>query len=53
MGRDDGMATPEPAREDIFLPGGQVCLGCVSEPTLQVLREALRLLHRPQARSRQ
>ena len=37
------MATPEPAREEIFLPGGQLCLSCVSESTLQVLQESLRL----------
>ncbi len=37
------MATPEPARRDIFLPGGQLCLNCVTEPALKVLNEALRL----------
>ena len=37
------MSTPEPSREDIFLPGGHICLECVSEPALKVLREALRL----------
>jgi ATP-dependent Clp protease ATP-binding subunit ClpA len=37
------MATPEPLREDIFLPGGQICLDCVSESSIEVLREALKL----------
>ena len=37
------MAISEPAREDIFLPGGQVCLNCVTEPALKVLNESLRL----------
>jgi ATP-dependent Clp protease ATP-binding subunit ClpA len=37
------MATPEPPREDIFLPGGQICLDCVTESAVQVLRESLRL----------
>ena len=37
------MATAEPAREDIFLPGGHLCTECVSEPALKVLREALKL----------
>src|SRR4051812_31245165 len=37
------MATPEPLREDIFLPGGQICLDCISDPALKVLRESLRL----------
>lgn len=37
------MATPEPGRDDIFLPGGQICMECISEPALKVLREALKL----------
>ncbi len=37
------MASPESAREDIFLPGGYLCQECVSEPALKVLREALKL----------
>jgi ATP-dependent Clp protease ATP-binding subunit ClpA len=37
------MATPEPAREEIFLPGGQLCMECVSEPAQEVLGEALKL----------
>src|SRR5260370_347721 len=37
------MATPEPAREEIFLPGGHLCMECISEPTQKVLCEALKL----------
>jgi ATP-dependent Clp protease ATP-binding subunit ClpA len=41
--KDLTMATAEPAREDIFLPGGHLCKECVSEPALKVLCEALKL----------
>ena len=37
------MATPEPAREDIFQPGGQLHPGCLTEAARKVLCEALRL----------
>jgi ATP-dependent Clp protease ATP-binding subunit ClpA len=37
------MASPEPGRDDIFLPGGQICMDCVSEPARKVLSEALKL----------
>ncbi|MBI2803799.1 MAG: hypothetical protein HYX68_02295 [Planctomycetes bacterium] len=37
------MAAPEPAREDIFHPGGKICRECVSESALKVLDEALKL----------
>src|SRR5688500_1016032 len=37
------MAAAEPGREDIFLPGGQLRMECISEPALTVLREALKL----------
>ena len=37
------MASPEPAREDIFLPGGHLCMDCITEPALKVMREALKL----------
>jgi len=37
------MAAPEPAREDVFLPGGHLCTECISEPALKVLRESLKL----------
>ncbi len=37
------MPSREPAREDIFLPGGQVCADCLTEPAHQVLLEALTL----------
>ena len=37
------MATPEPPREDIFLPAGNLCAECLSGPTQEVLREALKL----------
>lgn len=39
------MASAEPGREDIFLPGGQLCTECITEPALKVLREALKLAH--------
>jgi ATP-dependent Clp protease ATP-binding subunit ClpA len=39
------MASPEPAREDVFLPGGQICTECISESAQKVLREALKLAH--------
>lgn len=37
------MPMPEPAREDIFEPSGQVHRDCVTEATAKVLREAIRL----------
>ncbi len=37
------MASMEPAREDIFLPGGQVCTDCLTESAHKVLLEALTL----------
>lgn len=37
------MASAEPGREDIFLPGGQICMDSITEPALRVLREALKL----------
>ena len=37
------MAAAEPAREDIFLPGGQICTDCITEPAIKVLRESLKL----------
>jgi ATP-dependent Clp protease ATP-binding subunit ClpA len=37
------MACAEPARDDIFLPGGQICTDCITEPTLKVMREAIKL----------
>ena len=37
------MASPEPAREDVFQPGGHLCPECVSEAAQKVLREALKL----------
>jgi ATP-dependent Clp protease ATP-binding subunit ClpA len=37
------MASPEPAREDIFQPGGHLLTSCVTESTGKVLREAIRL----------
>jgi ATP-dependent Clp protease ATP-binding subunit ClpA len=37
------MGTPQPAREDIFLPGGQICKDCITGATLTVLQEALKL----------
>jgi len=36
------MATAEPARDEVFLPGGQLCKECISEPAMLVLREALK-----------
>jgi ATP-dependent Clp protease ATP-binding subunit ClpA len=41
--KDWTMATPQPARDDIFLPGGQICKECVTEPAFTVLQEALKL----------
>jgi ATP-dependent Clp protease ATP-binding subunit ClpA len=37
------MASPEPARQDIFLPGGQLRRECLSEDAAKVLSEAVRL----------
>jgi ATP-dependent Clp protease ATP-binding subunit ClpA len=37
------MASSESAREDVFLPGGQICKDSISEPALKVLHEALKL----------
>ncbi len=37
------MAAGDPGKEDIFLPGGQICLEHVSEPALKVLQEAMKL----------
>ena len=37
------MACAEPAREDIFLPGGQICTDSITEPALKVMRESLAL----------
>lgn len=37
------MAPAEPGKDDVFLPGGQICKECVTEPCHQVLREALKL----------
>ncbi len=37
------MATPQPAPDDIFLPGGQICKECVTGPAFTVLQEALKL----------
>src|SRR5262245_26335884 len=37
------MATAEPARDDIFRPGGQLQQDTFSEPAIRVLRESLRL----------
>ncbi|MBI3822449.1 MAG: hypothetical protein HY289_07190 [Planctomycetes bacterium] len=37
------MASPEPAREDIFQPGGHLCTDCITEPAQKVLQEALKL----------
>ena len=39
------MPAPEPSREDIFHPGGQLCPDRLTEPTARVLQEALRLAH--------
>src|SRR2546429_6147910 len=37
------MASPEPAREDVFQPGGHLCPECITEPAQKVLHEALKL----------
>lgn len=37
------MANPEPSREDIFLPSGQIHATCLTDTAGQVLRESLRL----------
>src|SRR6516165_2040469 len=37
------MASPEPARQDIFLPGGQLRRECLSEDATKVLSEAVRM----------
>jgi ATP-dependent Clp protease ATP-binding subunit ClpA len=37
------MEFAEPAREDIFLPGGQLCTECITESAFKVLRESLKL----------
>jgi len=37
------MESPDSAREDIFLPGGQLCTDCITEPGLKVMREAIKL----------
>jgi ATP-dependent Clp protease ATP-binding subunit ClpA len=37
------MAAAEPAGENIFLPGGQICTESITEPALKVMREALTL----------
>src|SRR5215475_10347081 len=37
------MASPQPAREDIFLPGGHICKDCVTESAPSVLADALKL----------
>jgi ATP-dependent Clp protease ATP-binding subunit ClpA len=37
------MATPDPSRDDIFQPGGQIYSEHLSESAAQVLRESLRL----------
>lgn len=37
------MATPEASRDDIFQPGGQIHQDYLSESTVKVLRESLRL----------
>jgi ATP-dependent Clp protease ATP-binding subunit ClpA len=39
------MATAEPPRDEVFLPGGQLCMECITEPAMMVLREALKLAH--------
>jgi ATP-dependent Clp protease ATP-binding subunit ClpA len=41
--KDTIMATPDSGGNDIFLPGGQICMDRISEPALKVLREALKL----------
>jgi len=37
------MASAMPGRDDVFLPGGQLCMECISEPAHKVLCEALKL----------
>jgi ATP-dependent Clp protease ATP-binding subunit ClpA len=37
------MASPEPSREDIFQPGGQIQHECLGDSAGKVLRESLRL----------
>jgi ATP-dependent Clp protease ATP-binding subunit ClpA len=37
------MATPDPAKEDIFSPGGSIRLDLLNETAAQALREAIRL----------
>ena len=37
------MAIPDPPREEIFAPGGHVCLESLSEPAAKVLQESMRL----------
>src|SRR5437870_12007098 len=37
------MATPEPTRDDIFQPGGQIHQDYLSDSAAEVLRESLRL----------
>jgi ATP-dependent Clp protease ATP-binding subunit ClpA len=39
------MATADSARDEVFLPGGQLCLDRITEPAEMVLREALKLAH--------
>ncbi len=41
--KDSIMPPTEPAREEIFLPGGQVCTECLTKSAHQVLLEALAL----------
>ena len=37
------MASPEPTRSDVFSPNGQLVQDCMTEKTVQVMHEALRL----------
>jgi len=37
------MAIPDPCKDDIFLPNGQVCQDMLADPTVKVLRESIRL----------
>lgn len=37
------MACPEPSREDVFIPGGQLRPDCLTDASAKVLREAVRL----------
>jgi ATP-dependent Clp protease ATP-binding subunit ClpA len=39
------MATAEPGKDDVFLPGGQLCMDCITESAHKVLRESLKLAH--------